>query len=163
PAPRRQGPRAGLRLGPAAAAGRPRRRPQGPPRPGRPGGRRVTPGPGPMAGAEALLVSLCGPPPPLPLARPRGRSSAHPPTSASDLDHHGPRRLLPEDLLPAEEVDRLARGPYPGSSAVVWALLEETDAEALRAEIAAGRRHDACGLLLNRAVELLTVAVGLPG
>src|SRR4051794_12464110 len=72
-----------------------------------------------------------------------------------ELDHHGLRRLLPEDLLPAEELSRLARAPRPPLTAVVWALLHEPDAEDLRAEVGSGRHHDACDLLLNRAVELI--------
>ena len=79
-----------------------------------------------------------------------------------EVDHHGLRRLLPEDLLPAEELRRLARGSAPRPTAVVWALLDEPDAEALRAEVDAGRHHDACGLLLNRAVELLPLGAVVP-
>lgn len=79
-----------------------------------------------------------------------------------ELDHHGLRRLMPEDLLPAEELTRRAAGPSRRPSAVVRVLLEEPDAEALRDEIAAGRHHEACGLLLNRAIELLTLSVAEP-
>src|SRR5262249_56142555 len=79
-----------------------------------------------------------------------------------EVDHHGLRRLLPEDLLPPEELLRLARGPAPRQTAVVWALLHDPDSEALRAEVDSGRHHDACGLLLNRAVELLPVGAAVP-
>jgi hypothetical protein len=75
-----------------------------------------------------------------------------------EVDHHGLRRLLPEHLLSAEELAGLARAPCRRSSAVVWALLEETDAEVVRTEVGAGHHDDACDLLLNRAVEILPLA-----
>lgn len=74
-----------------------------------------------------------------------------------ELDQHGLRRLLPEDLLPAEELGRLARRTDERPTAIVWALLEELDAEDLRVELSAGRHRAACGLLLNRAVEILSL------
>ena len=79
-----------------------------------------------------------------------------------EVDHRGLRRFLPEPLIPAEELARLARVPSPRSSAVVWALLEEPDAEALRTEVDAGRLRDACDLLLDRAVEILPIAAAVP-
>jgi hypothetical protein len=42
--------------------------------------------------------------------------------------------------------------------AVVWALLDEPDAEAVRAEVSAGHHRDACVLLISRAVELIPLA-----
>jgi hypothetical protein len=80
-----------------------------------------------------------------------------------EIDHHGLRRLLPEDILSAEELHRLARVPSRRPLAVVWALLEERDAEDLRAEVEAGRCQDALGTLLNRAIELIHVAAALTG
>jgi hypothetical protein len=80
-----------------------------------------------------------------------------------EIDHHGLRRLLPEDLLQAEEIHSLARGPSRRLLAVVWALLEEPDAEDLRAEVEAGRCRDALGLLLNRAIKLTHAAAALTG
>jgi hypothetical protein len=68
-----------------------------------------------------------------------------------EVDDSGLRRLLPEDPLPTEELGCLARG----QSAVAWALLNEPDAEDLRAELAAGRYRDTCDPLLDRAVERL--------
>jgi hypothetical protein len=79
-----------------------------------------------------------------------------------EVDHHGLRRLRPEDLLPAEDLDSLSRGRSHEPTAVVRALLEEPDAEDLRTEVAAGRHHEACGLLVNRAVELTTISVSVP-
>ena len=79
-----------------------------------------------------------------------------------ELDTSGLRRLLPEDLLPVEELGRLARGSARRPAALVWVLLDEPDAEDLRAEFDAGRHHDAGGLLLNRAVELLSLGAAMP-
>jgi hypothetical protein len=81
-----------------------------------------------------------------------------------EFDPSGLRRLLPESLLSAEELRRLARAPARRGrpAAVVWALLNDEDAEDLRAEVEAGRPRDACGLLLNRAVELLPIAAAVP-
>jgi hypothetical protein len=45
---------------------------------------------------------------------------------------------------------------------VAWVLLEDGDAEAIRAEIAAGRTGAARGLLLNRAVELISLGAAIP-
>jgi hypothetical protein len=80
-----------------------------------------------------------------------------------EIDHHGLRRLRPEDLLSAEEIHSLARGPSRRRLSVIWALLEEPDAEDLRAEVEAGRCRGALGLLLNRAIELIHVAAALTG
>src|SRR5918995_1098758 len=79
-----------------------------------------------------------------------------------EVDHHGLRRLLPEDLPPIEELGRLARASARRPAALVWALLDEPDADDLRAEFDAGRHRDACGLLLNRAVELLSLGAAMP-
>lgn len=80
-----------------------------------------------------------------------------------ELDQHGLRRLTPEHLLSAEELGRLVRRAAPRPTAVVWALLEEPDAEDLRAEFGAGHHRDACGTLLNRAVELLPIGAVAAG
>jgi hypothetical protein len=79
-----------------------------------------------------------------------------------EVDHHGLRRLQPEDLLTAEERRCLARVPSRRSSAIFWALLDEPVAEDLRAEVGAGHHREACGLLLNRAVELISFADAEP-
>jgi hypothetical protein len=79
-----------------------------------------------------------------------------------EVDNWGLHGFLPEHLLPAEELTRLARVSCRRSSAVIWALLEETDAEVVRTEVGAGRHHDACDLLLNRAVEILPIAAAVP-
>ncbi len=79
------------------------------------------------------------------------------------IDHAGLRRLTPEELIPGDELRRLAHRRASRLGSVVWALLEDGDAEALRADVAAGRHRQACGLLLNRAVELLPISAALPG
>ena len=40
--------------------------------------------------------------------------------------------------------------------------MADEDAEAIRAELSAGRPGEACNLLLNRAVELLPLSSGVP-
>ena len=77
-------------------------------------------------------------------------------------DHSGLRRLVPEEAIPADVLGRYAWGPFPRPTTVVWALLDPGDAETIRTELGAGRHRDACGLLLNRAVELLPLAAAAP-
>lgn len=71
------------------------------------------------------------------------------------VDSAGLRRLIPEDQIPGDALRRLARGLSLPTRTVVWALLAEGDADDLRAALGAGRHAEACGLLLNRAVELV--------
>jgi hypothetical protein len=79
-----------------------------------------------------------------------------------EIDDRGVNQFLPEHFLAAEELARLAHlSPQP-TSAIVWALLEEPDAEAMRTEIGAGRGRDAYDLLLNRAIEILPIALAVP-
>jgi hypothetical protein len=77
-------------------------------------------------------------------------------------DHSGLRRLVSEDAVPADVLGRYARGQFPRPTTVVWALLDPGDAEAIQAEVGAGRHHDACSLLLIWAVELLSLAAVSP-
>jgi hypothetical protein len=72
-----------------------------------------------------------------------------------EVDHHGLRRLLPEDLLPAEQPRRLARISSGRPPAFVWALVDDPDVEDLRSRVNARSHSDAFGLLLNRAVKIL--------
>jgi hypothetical protein len=82
-------------------------------------------------------------------------------TFVGEVDGGGLRRLVPEDLIPREELGRLARAPSPRPITVIWVLLDDQDAEAVRTEVSAGRHHSACGLLLNWAVELLPITATL--
>jgi hypothetical protein len=77
-------------------------------------------------------------------------------------DHSGLRRLVPEDAVPADVLRGYATGRFPRPTTVAWALLEPGDAEAIQAEVGAGRHGDASGLLLNRALELLSLAEANP-
>ena len=79
----------------------------------------------------------------------------------AEVDHAGLRRFIPEDLIPPDELGLLARRPARPTM-LVWALLDDADAEDLRADLDAGRHGEACGLLLNRATELLPIAAAVP-
>jgi hypothetical protein len=79
-----------------------------------------------------------------------------------EVDGHGLRRLVPEDLVTGDELVRYARARSPQPATTAWALLADADAEDLRADVHAGRHREACGLLLNRAVELLSLGAVLP-
>ena len=79
-----------------------------------------------------------------------------------EVDHSGLHRLVPEDSVPGDVLGRYARTRPPRPTTLVWALLDDLDANAIRAEVAAGRHDDACGLLLNRAVELLALGSASP-
>jgi hypothetical protein len=81
----------------------------------------------------------------------------------AQVDHTGLWRLTPEDLIPGDELRRMALRRSPRPDSIVWALLEDGDAEALRADLDAGRYGAACGLLLNRAVELISLGAAAPG
>jgi len=77
-----------------------------------------------------------------------------------EIDDRGVNQFLPEHFLPGDELARIAHlSPQP-TSAIVWALLEEPDAEAMRTELGAG--SDAYDLLLYCAVEILAIALAVP-
>jgi hypothetical protein len=73
------------------------------------------------------------------------------------IDHSGLRRFLPEDANPPEMVAQLAREWSSPSTAAVRAVLADEDAEALRRALRAGDHGEACSLLLDRVVEVLTL------
>jgi hypothetical protein len=82
----------------------------------------------------------------------------------AEVDHGGLRRLLPAEMDPEDVLDRYAKAGSARPTALVWALLpNQEDVDAVRADIAAGRHGDACGLLLNRAVELVALGSVVPG
>jgi hypothetical protein len=64
------------------------------------------------------------------------------------------RQILAEDALPEETVGQLLQEWSLPPTMSLWAVLPEEAAEAVREELAAGRPRDACGLLLDRAVEV---------
>jgi hypothetical protein len=80
-----------------------------------------------------------------------------------EVDHTGLRRLVPEDLLAGDDLGSYLRRWFPRPTTVAWALLSDEDAEAVRADLGDGRRGDACGLLLNRAVELISLGAAACG
>jgi hypothetical protein len=79
-----------------------------------------------------------------------------------EVDHTGLHRLVPEDLVPGDELRRLARPRASRPTTLVWALLHNCDAEAIRSRVATGGHADARGLLLNRAVELISLGTATP-
>ena len=79
-----------------------------------------------------------------------------------EVDATGLRRFLPEDVLAGDGVSRYARGRFARPTTLARALLDNGDAESIRSAVAAGRHEAACGLLLNRAIELLSLAAALP-
>ena len=72
------------------------------------------------------------------------------------------RWFLPEEVIPRELLQHAVRAGWTHSATAVWALLADEDAEAIRADLSAGRPGEACHLLLNRAVELLPLSSGAP-
>ena len=69
---------------------------------------------------------------------------------------------FPKTCSRATRCVRYARGRFARPTTVTWALLDDGDAESIRSEVAIGRHDAACGLLLNRAIELLSIAAALP-
>jgi hypothetical protein len=64
------------------------------------------------------------------------------------------RRFLPEDLIPEDLLRQLVQEWTSPATIVLGAVLDEEDAEAVREELAAGRHGEACGVLIDRAVEV---------
>src|SRR4051794_16390611 len=72
----------------------------------------------------------------------------------TQVTHSDLRRFVPEDLIPEDLLHRLIREWSSPATIVLGAVLDDEDAEAVREELAAGRHREACGLLLDRAVEV---------
>src|SRR5262249_29662755 len=83
-------------------------------------------------------------------------------TSPGEVDHGGLRAFIPEDLIPWDELGRLARGTSLRRTIVIWILVDDRNAEAIVTEVTAGRHRAACGLLLNSAVELIPIDSAVP-
>ena len=81
---------------------------------------------------------------------------------AGTVDQRGLRWFLPEDVIPRELLRHTVVAGLTRSTTAVWALVADEDAEAIRADLSAGRHRDAYNLLLNRAVELLSLLSVLP-
>lgn len=84
-------------------------------------------------------------------------------TFLCEVDHAGLRRLLTEEEAPFGVWPQPERAWHARPTTIVWALLAEADAEDLRADLQAGRHAEACGLLLNRALELIALGDAAPG
>jgi hypothetical protein len=81
---------------------------------------------------------------------------------AGTVDQRGLRWFLPEEVIPRDLLRHAVVDGLTWSTTAIWALVADEDAEAIRAELSAGRHRDACNLLLNRAVELLSLISVLP-
>jgi hypothetical protein len=79
-----------------------------------------------------------------------------------EVDHFGLRRLLPEDVVLREMLGHYTRAHRTEATTVIRVLLDDRDAEVIRAKIVAGRFDDACGQLLNQAVELVALCPVVP-
>lgn len=75
----------------------------------------------------------------------------------AQLDYAGLCSLTPEHLMPLDELGRPEGSRWRREASLAWALLTDEDADAIRSEIDAGRHRQACSLLLNLAVELLSI------
>jgi hypothetical protein len=73
------------------------------------------------------------------------------------------RQFLPEDSVPEDLLSQLIREWSLPAMTTVWAVLDDDAAEAVREELAAGRQRDACGVLLDRAVEVRPIVPDAPG
>ena len=81
---------------------------------------------------------------------------------AGTVDQRGLRWFLPEEVIPRDLLRHAVRTGWTGSTTAILALVVDEDAEAIRADLSAGRPGEACHLLLNRAVELLPLSSGAP-
>jgi hypothetical protein len=71
------------------------------------------------------------------------------------VESAGLRRFVAEDVLPGEVLRDLVRGWSSATATVVLAVIAEDAAEEIRRALRADRPDTACGVLLNRAVELM--------
>jgi hypothetical protein len=78
------------------------------------------------------------------------------------VDQAGLRWFLPEDVIPTDLLRHDGRRWFTRSMTAVWDLLDDEDAEAIWANLTAGHHWVACNLLLNQAVELLSLLSVLP-
>ena len=78
------------------------------------------------------------------------------------VDQAGLRWFLPEDVMLKGLLQHEVRRWLTEWTTSVWALLGDEAAEAIRADLISGHHQDACNLLLNRAVELLSLLSVLP-
>ena len=72
----------------------------------------------------------------------------------AQVTHSELRRFVPEDLIPEDLRRQLIREWSSPATIVLGAVLDDEDAEAVREGLAAGRHGEACGVLIDRAVEV---------
>jgi hypothetical protein len=73
------------------------------------------------------------------------------------IGHSGLQRFIAEDAVPSALLQELVREWASPTMTTVGTVVDEVDAEEIRRELAADRQDIACNLLLNRAVELITL------
>ena len=73
--------------------------------------------------------------------------------------HH----FVSEDALPKDVLSDLIREWSLPERTAVWVVLDDDAAQVVREELAAGRQRDACGVLLDRAVEVRQIVPEVPG
>jgi hypothetical protein len=73
------------------------------------------------------------------------------------------RQFVAEDALPEDVLADLIREWSLPERTAVWAVLDDDAAQVVREELAAGRQRDACGVLLDRAVEVRPLLPDVPG
>ena len=78
------------------------------------------------------------------------------------VDHLGLRWFVPEDVIPRDLLLHFVRSWPTRSTTAVWVLVNDEDAEAIRTDLSAGNPGLACNLLLNRAIELLSLVSVTP-
>ena len=70
--------------------------------------------------------------------------------------------MLAEDVMATGLLRHELRRRLSESTTAVWALLDDEAAAAIRADLISGHPRDACNLLLNRAVKLLSLLSAVP-
>ena len=88
------------------------------------------------------------------LLQPRRVTSSQMKAYVAQLADSELRQFVPEDALPKDVLSDLIREWSLPERTAVWAVLDDEGADAVREELAAGRQRDACGMLLDRAVEV---------
>ena len=91
--------------------------------------------------------------------------SCHQPTMRAflcEVDATVSAGAFSEDVLAGDGVRGYVRHRFARPTTVAWTLLEDGDAESIRSAVATGHHDVACGLLLNRAIELLSIAAAMP-
>ena len=79
-----------------------------------------------------------------------------------EADETGLRRLLSKHVLAGNGARCYTRHRFAQPTTVAWTPLDHGDTESFRSEVAAGHYSAACGLLLNQASDLLSIAMAMP-